>query len=114
MTALAAAAPAGHAADPITVILLALAITAGYAVSLYLWPVRTCTRCHGTRITPGSTGSTGRRVRMCRRCKGTGHIRRIGATAVHRFWWSALGDQLRERRRAELARRRQHAESPDL
>ena len=31
--------PAGHAADPITVILLALGIAAGYAVSLYLRPL---------------------------------------------------------------------------
>ena len=52
MTAILAAASAttGHAADPITVILLALGIAAGYAVSLYLWPWRTCPRCHGTRI----------------------------------------------------------------
>ena len=109
MTALAAAAPAGHA-DPITVILLALGIAAGYAVSLYLWPLRTCTRCRGTRVTRGS----GRRVRSCKRCRGTGRIRRIGATAVHRFYWSALGDQHAERRRARAERRRQHTGPPDL
>ena len=109
MTALAAAAPAGHAADPITVILLALGIAAGYAVSLYLWPLRKCTRCRGTRVTRGR----GRRVRSCKRCHGTGRIRRIGATAVHRFYWTALGDQHQERRRAKIARR-QHAAPPDL
>jgi hypothetical protein len=107
--ALAAAAPAGHAADPIIVILLALGIAAGYAVSLYLWPLRTCLRCHGTRINPGSA----RRFRSCKRCHGTGRIRRIGATAVHRFYWSALGDQHRERRRAKLARHRQDAGPPN-
>src|SRR6266566_1052268 len=100
MTALAAAAPAGHA-DPITVILLALGIAAGYAISLYLWPLRNCPRCHGARVTPGS----GRRVRTCKRCRGTGRIRRIGATAVHRFYWSALGDQHHERLRARAERR---------
>ncbi len=108
MTALAAA-PAGHAADPITVILLILGTAAGYAVSLYLWPLRTCTRCHGTRVSPGGA----RRFHSCKRCHGTGRIRRIGATAVHRFYWSALGDQHRERRRAKLARRRQHAGPPE-
>ena len=51
---------------------------------------------------------------MCTRCAGTGRTRRIGATAVHRFYWSALGDQLHERRRAKIARRRQHAGPPDL
>jgi hypothetical protein len=109
MTVLAAAAPAGHA-DPITVILLALGIAAGYAVLLYLCPLRKCTRCHGTRVTHGS----GRRVRSCTRCGGTGRIRRIGATTVHRFYWSALGDQHQERRRARAERRRQHTGPPDL
>jgi hypothetical protein len=110
MTAIAAAAPRGHAADPITVILLALGIAAGYALSLYLRPLRGCPRCHGTRITPGSA----RRIRSCKRCHGTGRIRRIGATAVHRFYWSALGDQHHERLRARAERHRQHAEPPDL
>jgi len=109
MTALAAAAPAGHA-DPITVILLVLGIAAGYAVSLYLWPLRTCPCCHGARVTPGAA----RRVRSCKRCRGTGRIRRIGATAVHRFYWSALGDQHHERLRARAERRRQHTGPPDL
>jgi DnaJ-class molecular chaperone len=82
MTALAATAPAGHAADPITVILLLIAAAAGYAVSLYVRPIRSCPRCRGTRLT-----GTGRRTRGCGRCGGTGHIRRIGATAVHRLYW---------------------------
>jgi hypothetical protein len=110
MTVIAASATSGHAADPITVILLALGIAAGYAVSLYLLPLRTCTRCRGTRVTPGR----GRRVRSCKGCHGTGRIRRIGATAVHRFYWSALGDQHQERRRARAERRRQHTGPPDL
>ena len=109
MTALAAAAPAGHA-DPIIVILLIVGIAAGYAVSLYLWPLRTCPRCRGARINPGRA----RRARSCKRCQGTGRIRRIGATAVHRFYWSALGGQHHERLRARAERRRQHARPPDL
>jgi len=111
MTAIAAAAPAGHAADPITVILLIIAAAAGYAVSLYFWPWRNCPRCHGTRVNPGSTR---RRHGRCTRCSGTGRTRRIGATAVHRFYWSALGDQLHQRRREKLARRRQQAEPPNF
>ncbi|SRR6266851_7215977 len=111
MTAIAAASTTtGHAADPITVILLVLAIAAGYTVSLYFWPWRNCPRCRGTRVNPGSN----RRYGMCTRCSGTGRTRRIGATAVHRFYWSALGDQHHERRRAKIARRRQPAEPPDL
>lgn len=110
MTALAATATTGHAADPVTVILLTLGIAAGYALSLYLWPLRSCPRCRGTRLTSGTV----RRVRSCGRCHGTGRIRRIGATAVHRLYWSALGDQHRERLRARADRRRQHAEPPDL
>jgi hypothetical protein len=134
MTALATAANASHAADPITVILLALAVAAGYAVSLYLFPWQACPRCRGTRV------NTGRRARMCPRCSGTGRTRRRGATAVHRFYWSAVGDQRHARRRATIQRlrasyqdliadtrattdtrqarddlrRRQHDEPPDL
>ena len=91
-----------------TIILLAIAAAAAYAVFLYLCPWRACPRCRGTRIT-----GTGRRGRMCGRCAGTGRTRRIGATAVHRFYWSALGDQLRARRRDKLTRRRQHTQPPD-
>jgi hypothetical protein len=105
----AAAAPAGHA-DPIIVTLLILGIAAGYAVSLYLWPQRKCPRCRGARVTHGAV----RRFRSCKRCHGTGRTRRIGATAVHRFYWSALGDQHRERLRARAERLRQHAGPPDL
>lgn len=108
MTDLAATTTA-HGADPITVILLIIAAAAGYAVSLYVWPWRTCPRCRGTRVNPGSTR---RRYGMCKRCAGTGRTRRSGATAVHRFYWSALGDQHHQRRRDKLARHRQHADPP--
>jgi DnaJ-class molecular chaperone len=110
-TALAAArhvTTAGHT-SPVTVTLFILAAIAGYALFLYFCPLRSCPRCHGTRIT-----QAGRRTGMCRRCRGTGRIRRIGATAVHSFYWSVLGDRLREQRRDELARRRQPPDPPDL
>lgn len=108
LAALAAAAPAGHGPGPGTVVLLIIAAAFGYAVSLYVRPLRACPRCRGTRVT-----GTGRRTRSCGRCAGTGRIRRIGATAVHRFYWSALGDQLRERRRDKPAQRRQHTQPPE-
>jgi hypothetical protein len=111
MTLLAAPAPA-HAADPLTVILIGLAIAAVYLLSLAVKPIRSCPRCHGTGA---KLSGTGRRTtgRTCRRCHGTGRIRRIGATAVHRFWWSALGDHQRARRRERLGRIISPADHPD-
>jgi hypothetical protein len=98
MTTLAAHAAAHGSADPLTVILIGFAVAACYLLSLYLKPIRSCPRCGGTgaRLTRAGrpTGGT------CRRCRGTGRIRRIGAVAMHRFYRSAVGDQLRERRRA--------------
>jgi hypothetical protein len=81
MTMLAASA-AAHGASPVTVALMIL------------------TRA-GRRYRGGG---------LCRRCRGTGRVRRIGATAVHRFWWPAVGDRMRERRRA-AHQARQHADS---
>lgn len=110
MTTLAAAT-AGHTANPLTVILLAIGIVAAYALSLFVWPWRPCPRCRGTRVNPGSNR---RRYGMCTRCAGTGRTRRIGATAVHRFYWSALGDQLHARRWDKIARRHRNTGHPDL
>ena len=102
------ASHAVHGADPVTVILAVLAAAGLYAVSLFACPTRRCRTCGGTgaRLT-----RAGRRYRggRCRRCRGTGRIRRIGATAVHRFWWSAAGDRIRQRRRA-AHQARQHAD----
>jgi hypothetical protein len=104
----AAAAHAGHGADPVTLILIGFAVAAGYLLSLYAKPIRRCPRCEGSGAQRTSTGRpTGR---ICGRCRGTGRIRRIGATAVHRFYWSALGDHQREHRRAD--RDRQHTDHP--
>ena len=86
-----------------TVILLAIAAAAAWAASLYLWPHRNCPRCHGAR---GTASRSGRRTRLCTRCSGTGRTRRPGATAVHRFYWSVIGDHARQRRRAAIERLR--------
>jgi hypothetical protein len=104
-------APAAHSgADPLTVILIGLAVAACYLLSLYVKPIRSCPRCGGTgaRLTRAGrpTGGT------CRRCRGIGRIRRTGAVAVHRFYWSAIGDQLRERRRAGHQARQRTSDHP--
>jgi len=80
--------------------LIVIAAAAGYALSLYLRPIHACPRCHGTRVTRTARG----RISMCRRCDGTGRTRRLGATAVHRFYWSARGEQAQQRRYAAARR----------
>ncbi len=107
----AAAHAAGHGADPLSLILVGFAVAACYLLSLYVWPFRPCARCGGARV---NGGSTGRRFGLCKRCGGTGRTRRLGATTVHRFYWSVLGDRLRERRRDNLRESRQHSDYPDL
>ena len=98
-----------HGADPVTVILAVLAAAGLYAVSLFACPTRRCRTCGGTGARLTRAGRRHRGGGLCRRCRGTGRIRRIGATAVHRFWWSALGDRIRQRRRA-AHQARQHAD----
>ena len=107
MIALAAAI---HGADPLTVILIGLAVAACYVLSLYVKPIRSCPRCRGTGARLTRAGRPGRGT--CRRCRGAGRIRRTGATAVHRFYWSAIGDHLRERRRARHQARPHTSDHP--
>jgi DnaJ-class molecular chaperone len=75
-------------------ILLGMLAVAGYVVSLYLWPYRSCGRCEGTGR---NKGSNRRRFGECRRCRGSGRRRRIGAKTVHRGAVS-LAEKARERR----------------
>jgi hypothetical protein len=104
MTTLAVHAAAHSSTDPITVILLGFAAVAVYTISLYLKPLRACTRCGGTGTKLARNGRpTGV---TCRRCRGTGTIRRTGATAVHRFYWSVIGEAQRDHRRATTERLR--------
>jgi hypothetical protein len=111
-TAIAAAAhTAGHSANPLNLILLGITAAALYMLSLYAWPLRRCPRCRGTRV---NRSRTGRRFGLCKRCAGTGQVRRIGATTVHRLYWSALGDRLREHRREIHRQTREHSGHPDL
>jgi hypothetical protein len=63
------------------VILITLAAAAAYAVSLWLWPFRPCSKCNGTGR---NSGSSRRRFGQCTRCRGSGRRRRLGAKTVHR------------------------------
>lgn len=84
------AAPAAHGADPLSVSLIGFAVAACYLLS------RTSSDPHLSplprhRSPADRAGRPGRDA--CRRCRGIGRIRRLGAVAVHRFWWSAVGDR---------------------
>jgi hypothetical protein len=94
------ATAAAHGADPVTVALTILAAAFFYAVSLFACPTRRCRTCGGTGARLTRAGRRYRSSGICRRCRGTGRTRRIGAAAIHRLWWSAVGDHLRDRRRA--------------
>lgn len=65
-----------------TQFLLAIAVAAGWAVSLYFWPFRDCRRCRGSGR---NRGSNRRRYGTCkgRRCQ-RGTVQRFGSKAVHR------------------------------
>lgn len=83
----------GHT-SPAALVLLALALLAGYALLCLVKPLRKCPKCKGTRVV-----EHGRGHQPCDRCHATGKTRRLGATAVHRFFWSAGGDRATGRRR---------------
>lgn len=86
-------------------ILLGLAAVTLYAALLLAFPTGRCPRCLGKRVT-----RSGRRPRKCRACRGRGRVVWPGATAVHRFWWSVLGNHLMERRREQLHARQSSGE----
>lgn len=81
-----------------------------YLVSLWRWPLRPCPKCHGKGT---NRGSTGKRYGRCRKCKGSKQVRRIGATAVHRFWWSIAGAAAKRRMQAKVDEAKQKAWYPE-
>ena len=81
-----------------------------YLISLWRWPLRPCPRCRGRGVNPGSTS---RRYGRCRRCKGTKQVRRIGATAVHRFFWSVAGAALRRRTQEKVEKAKEKGGYPE-
>ena len=82
-----------------------------YAASLRRWPFRPCLRCAGTGL---NKGSNRKRWGPCRRCAGTKQVRRLGATAVHRFWWSVFGAASKQRRKEKADQAREKAGYPEL
>jgi len=90
---------------------LGLVIAAiAYAVSLLRWPLRPCPKCNGART---NKGSNRKRYGRCTRCKATGQVRRIGATAVHRFYWSVLGAALKGRMQEKVEKAKEKAGYPE-
>jgi hypothetical protein len=81
-----------------------------YLVSLWRWPLRPCPRCGGRGVNPGSNS---RRYGRCRRCKGTKQVRRIGAAAVHRFFWSVAGRMAKERMQKRVEKAQDKARYPE-
>ena len=93
------------------VILLALLIAAAlWAVSLLKWPFRPCGKCQARGTNPGSSR---KRWGTCKRCHGSKQVRRFGATAVHRFWWSVLGAALHRKRLERVEKAKQKARYPE-
>lgn len=108
MTAAAHAASGG--ADPLVLILIGFALAVAYCVSVLIFPWHPCPRCKGTRVKPGSNA---KRWGPCKHCGGAGRTQRFGAGAVHRFWWSILGDTLRERHQKRMQDAGQRSAYPD-
>lgn len=106
----AASHQAAHG-DPLTLVLLALLALIGWGISLLWWPWKSCPRCGGTRL---NRGSTRRRFGMCRACAGTGRRRRLGATTVHRLYWSTRSDRLHDQHRRRLQEIHDQADHPEL
>ena len=81
-------------------VLIGFAVITGYCLFVLACPIGPCLWCRGKRVTRTKRVlRKGWKIRKCRQCKGRGMRRWPLATAVHRFWWSVLGDRLMERRR---------------
>jgi DnaJ-class molecular chaperone len=62
--------------------LIVVAAVVVYAVSLYLWPFRPCSRCSGKGTSPFSNR---KRFGLCKRCGGSKAVQRLGSKTVHRI-----------------------------
>ena len=92
---IAAIAAARHGLTPgeiLRLILAALAVAVVYALFVLVRPTGPCGKCDGRR-----NYRKGNQLVRCTRCKD-GRRYRLGALAVHRLFWSVLGDRLTERR----------------
>ena len=70
--------------NPGLVVLVLLALAAGYVLLALARPTRRCPRCSGERITRTRWRH---RIRPCRRCTGTGRAPRLLAPVIHRTYW---------------------------
>ncbi|GAA4306309.1 hypothetical protein ACFQY7_56375 [Actinomadura luteofluorescens] len=80
----------------VTLLLLAMAGSALWAVSVYAYPFRPCSRCEGSGR---KHGSTRRRFGPCNRCGGTGRTQRLGSRTAHRTVLSVRSEMAKERQR---------------
>ena len=66
----------------IALILILAAVTLGYSFACWVWPFKSCKRCHGSgkRRSP-----SGRAFRLCRSCEGTGRRLRAGRWIYNRL-----------------------------
>jgi hypothetical protein len=104
LAAALATGPLSSGIHDLRLALVALGLLAARALFILARPTRDCPRCHGTGM-----DTKGGRARPCKRhgCID-GHIYRFGATAVHRFWWSAVaGPRIEKRREAIKTAREQ-------
>lgn len=90
--------------------LVIAAVVACWLISLWRWPLRPCPKCKGKGT---NRGSTGRRYGRCRKCKGTKQVKRTGATAVHRFYWSVLGAAMKRRMQARVEKAKKKSGYPE-
>ena len=90
--------------------LVLVAVIICLVVSRWRWPLRPCPRCGGKGT---NRGSTGRRYGRCPRCKGTKQVRRAGAGAVHRFFWSVAGAAMKERAQKRVEKAQDKAKYPE-
>jgi hypothetical protein len=80
-----------------TVVLISAALVAAWGLSLLARPIGRCPGCWGRRV---RRQLLTHRIVRCGVCGGTGLWRRVGATFVHRTYWS-IRDH--ERQREHLA-----------
>jgi DnaJ-class molecular chaperone len=90
--------------------LVLVAVIIALVISRWRWPLRPCPRCGGKGT---NRGSTGKRYGRCPKCKGTKQVRRVGATAVHRFFWSVAGAAMRGRMQARVEKAKKKAGYPE-
>lgn len=81
-----------------------------WVVSRLRWPLRPCPKCSGRGT---NAGSNRKRYGRCPRCKGTRQVKRFGATAVHRFFWSVAGESMQRRAQEKVENAKRKAGYPE-